>query len=230
MGIFDGGEKDPARIAAMFTALAPRYDLVNDLVSFGQNRAWRVATTAAVDPQPGERILDLAGGTGASAAPLAARGAQVTVCDISPGMIEVGRRRHPALDFVAADGANLPFADGHFDKATVTFGVRNMPDAPKVLRELARVVKPGGRLVICEFSHPVARPLAGLYRWYLTNILPKIAAIATGEPQAYRYFANSILGWPSQVDFANQIANNGWRRVGFRNLSGGIACLHRATR
>ena len=225
-----GVEKHPAAVAAMFSQLARRYDLVNAVVSFGQNYGWRRATTIAIDPQPGERILDLAGGTGSSAAPLARLGAEVAVCDISEGMMAVGRSRHPDIDFIAGDASSLPFADNSFAKATVTFGIRNMPDVPLALRELARVVRPGGKLVICEFSQPTGLLMSRVYPLYLRYILPIIAGVITRDKQAYTYFAKTIIEWPAPVEFARIITDNGWQRVGYRNLSGGIVALHRATK
>jgi len=222
--------KDPARVAAIFNTIARRYDLVNDVVSFGRNQKWRRVTTQAIDPQPAERILDVAGGTGSSAAPLVATGAHVVVCDISAGMIEVGRRRHPNIEFITADAEDLPFDADVFDKVTITFGIRNMPDPAAVLRELARVTKNGGKLVICEFSHPT-NPLLRLgYSFYLRYVLPLIAGLITKDKSAYDYFARTIAEWPNQIEFARIIANSGWKKVGYRNLTGGIVALHRATK
>jgi len=214
----------------MFSDIAGRYDLVNDVVSFGRNRSWRRATTKAINPQPGQQILDVAGGTGSSAAPLAALGAEVTVCDISPGMIAVGQQRHPALQFVLADATDLPFPTSTFDKVTVTFGIRNMPNPAAVLQELARVTKPGGQLVICEFSQPTNAIMRWSYPIYLRFVLPVIAGLITCDKAAYTYFAKTIIEWPDQVAFAKLIRDNGWRRVGYRNLTGGIVAIHRATR
>lgn len=222
--------KAPAHVAAMFNVIAKRYDLVNTVVSFGRNRGWRRHTTAAINPGPGEQILDAAGGTGSSAAPLAAAGAVVTVCDISDGMIAVGRRRYPEIQFIVADAGGLPFEAETFDKVTVTFGIRNMPNPPKVLAELARVTKPNGKLVICEFSQPTNYWLRKVYPLYLEYVLPVIAGAITRDRGAYTYFANTIVEWPNQVQFARLIKNNGWHKVGYRNLTGGIVAIHWATR
>ncbi len=151
-------EKQPTEVAAMFDEVAERYDLTNDVLALGQTRFWRRAVVNAVAPRPGERVLDLAAGTGTSSAPLAARGAAVVPCDFSLGMLRVGRRREPALAFVAGDAMRLPFADATFDAVTISFGLRNTVDPEGALAEMARVTRPGGRLVVCEFSHPAFGP------------------------------------------------------------------------
>ncbi|HEX4790791.1 MAG TPA: ubiquinone/menaquinone biosynthesis methyltransferase, partial [Actinospica sp.] len=146
--------KEPHEVAAMFDGVAERYDLTNDLLSLGQTRLWRKAVAQAVDARPGERVLDLAAGTGTSSVPFLQAGASVVACDFSLGMLEVGRQRNPGLDFVAGDAMKLPFRDGSFDAVTISFGLRNVTDTTAALRELHRVTKPGGRLLVCEFSHP----------------------------------------------------------------------------
>src|SRR5882672_5754495 len=143
----------------MFDAVASRYDLTNDVLSLGQTRLWRRAVTRALDPRPGDRILDLASGTGSSSVPFAAAGAYVVPCDFSAGMLGVGKRSHPELSFVGGDAMRLPFADGVFDAVTMSFGLRNVSDVDAALAEVARVTRPGGRLVVCEFSHPTWAPL-----------------------------------------------------------------------
>ena len=145
----------------MFDAVASRYDLTNDVLSLGQDRLWRRAVVEAVDPRPGERVLDLAAGTGTSSQPFADRGALVVPCDFSLGMLRVGKRHRPHLPFTAGDGTRLPFADGSFDAVTISFGLRNVVDTDAALRELRRVARPGGRLLVCEFSHPVRTRVAG---------------------------------------------------------------------
>lgn len=222
--------KDPGQVAAMFDGVAERYDLTNDLLAVGQTRRWRRAVVRAVDPRPGMRILDLAAGTGTSSVPFAEAGAEVVPADFSLGMLRVGRRRQPELPFVAADGLALPFADGAFDAATISFGLRNLADRHAGLAELLRVVRPGGRLVVCEFSHPTWGPLRTAYTEYLMRALPALATKVASNPQAYVYLAESIRAWPDQRGLANDIRAAGWERVQWRDLTGGIVAIHRAVR
>ena len=222
-------DKQPSEVAAMFDAVARRYDLTNDVLSLGQDRRWRRLVTDAVDPQPGERILDLAAGTGTSSQPFADRGARVVPCDFSLGMLRVGKRARPGLDFTAGDGTRLPFADGTFDAVTISFGLRNVVDPDTGLRELLRVTRPGGRLVVCEFSHPTWGPLRTVYVEYLMRALPAVARAVSSSPDAYVYLAESIRAWPDQERLAALIGTSGWHRPEWRNISGGIVALHRAT-
>jgi demethylmenaquinone methyltransferase / 2-methoxy-6-polyprenyl-1,4-benzoquinol methylase len=221
--------KQPERVAAMFDDVAERYDLTNDVLALGQTRRWRKAVVAAVDPRPGQRILDLAAGTGTSSEPFANAGAFVVPTDFSLGMLQVGKRRQPNLAFVAGDGLALPFADDAFDAATISFGLRNLADRHAGLRELARVVRPGGRLVVCEFSEPTWGPFRTVYLEYLMRALPEIAERVSSNPDAYVYLAESIRAWPNQRALAADIAAAGWSSVQWRNLTGGIVALHRAT-
>ena len=223
-------DKQPHEVAAMFDDVAERYDLTNDVLSLGQDRLWRRAVLKAVDPQPGDRVLDLAAGTGTSSEPFAARGALVVPADFSLGMLRVGKRSRPALPFVAGDGMKLPFADKAFDAVTISFGLRNVADPDVALAELARVTKPGGRLVVCEFSAPVWRPFRTVYVEYLMRALPAVARKVSSNPDAYVYLAESIRAWPDQAGLAERITAAGWSQVGWRNLSGGIVALHRARR
>lgn len=223
-------DKDPTDVASMFDGVAERYDLVNDVLAAGQTRRWRKAVLAAVDPREGERVLDLAAGTGTSSVPFAKAGALVVPADFSLGMLRVGKRRQPALPFVAGDGLALPFRDGAFDAATISFGLRNLADLQQGLRELMRVVRPGGRLVICEFSQPTWGPFRTVYTEYLMKALPAIAQRTASNPEAYVYLAESIRAWPDQRSLAHEIVKSGWGRVQWRNLNGGIVALHRAVR
>lgn len=211
----------------MFDGVAPRYDLVNDLASLGQDRHWRRETVAAVAPRPGQLILDLAAGTGTSSRPFADAGARVVPTDLSLGMLQVGKERQADLPFVNADALALPFADRTFDAVTISFGLRNVEDTPAALAELHRVTRPGGRIVICEFSTPTWAPFRSVYRNYLMAALPKIAGFASSNPSAYEYLAESILAWPAQRELADLLHQAGWRAVGWKNLSGGIVALHR---
>ncbi len=223
-------DKAPADVAAMFDDVAERYDLTNDVLALGQTRRWRTAVVEAVDPKPGERILDLAAGTGTSSVPFARAGAFVVPTDFSLGMLRVGKARQPFLPFVAGDGMHLPFRDESFDAATISFGLRNIHDRMAGLRELHRVVRPGGRLVVCEFSHPTWAPFRTVYTEYLMKALPTVARRTSSNPEAYVYLAESIRAWPDQRALAADLAACGWGRVQWRNLTGGIVALHRGVR
>ncbi len=217
----------------MFDAVARRYDLTNDVLSLGQDRRWRREVIAAVDPRPGDRVLDLAAGTGTSSQPFADRGATVVPCDFSLGMLRVGKGARPHLPFTAGDGTRLPFADASFDAVTISFGLRNIVDPLAGLREMRRVTRPGGRIVVCEFSHPTWAPFRLVYLEYLMRALPAIARAVSSAPDAYVYLAESIRAWPDQSGLAALLAEAGWGSsqdpVEWRNLSGGIVALHRAT-
>ncbi len=213
----------------MFDDVARRYDLTNDVLSMGQDRRWRRQVLAAVDPLPGERVLDLAAGTGTSSQPFRDRGAVVVPCDFSVGMLQEGKRKLPHLPFTAGDGTQLPFADDTFDAVTISFGLRNIVDPDAGLREMLRVTRPGGRLVVCEFSSPVQELFRTVYIEYLMKALPSIARAVSSSPDAYVYLAESIRAWPDQQGLAVRIEAAGWGQVEWRNLTGGIVALHRAT-
>jgi len=215
-------------VSAMFDRVAARYDLANDVLSLGQDRAWRQLVVEAVAPQAGQLILDLAAGTGTSSEPFAAAGATVIPTDLSMGMLRVGKERLPELSFVAADALSLPYADNSFDAVTISFGLRNVEDTVAALTEMRRVTRPGGILVVCEFSTPTWKPFRMLYANYLVAAIPKIAAAVSSNPAAYEYLAESIQAWPDQAALAAVIQAAGWQRVEWRNLSGGIVALHRA--
>lgn len=222
--------KDPDEVAAMFDAVAKKYDVTNDVLSFGQTRTWRKAVVASINPQPGEKILDLAAGTGTSTQPFYLAGADPVACDFSPGMIEVGRQRFPHLTFVQGDALALPFDDNTFDAVTISFGLRNVNDVDLALREMYRVTKPTGRLVICEFSQPTWSPMRTVYLEYLMKALPSVATKVSSNPDAYVYLAESIRAWPNQAELAEQIMKAGWQDCAWRNLTGGIVALHRAVK
>lgn len=222
-------DKDPHDVRRMFDAVARRYDITNDVLSMGQDRRWRKDVINAVDPRPGELVLDLAAGTGTSSQPFADLGATVVPCDFSIGMLEVGKQAKPHLPFTAGDGTQLPFADDTFDAVTISFGLRNIVDPKAGLRELRRVTKPGGRIVVCEFSHPTFAPFRTVYMEYLMKALPAIARAVSSSPDAYVYLAESIRAWPDQQGLSQWLAEAGWTGCEFRNLSGGIVALHRAT-
>jgi demethylmenaquinone methyltransferase/2-methoxy-6-polyprenyl-1,4-benzoquinol methylase len=223
-------DKAPDDVASMFNGVAARYDVANEVLALGQTRVWLRALVNAVAPLPGEVILDLAAGTGSSSVPLAERGATVIPCDFSPGMLMVGHDRRPNLPFTAGDALHLPFGDGVFDGATISFGLRNVNDAMTALRELHRVVRPGGRLVVCEFSHPTFPMWRKLYSEYLMGAIPSVARHVASNPDAYVYLAESIAAWPDQSTLAGHLREAGWGKVEWMNIHGGIVALHRARR
>jgi demethylmenaquinone methyltransferase/2-methoxy-6-polyprenyl-1,4-benzoquinol methylase len=212
----------------MFDGVARRYDLTNTVLSGGQDRLWRAATRRALAPAAGERVLDLAAGTGVSTVELAKDGAWCLAADFSLGMLRNGLHRH--VPMAAADALHLPFADGVFDAVTISFGLRNLVDPSAGLAEMARVTRPGGRLVVCEFSTPTWAPFASVYHNYLMRALPEIATRVSSNPDAYVYLAESIRAWPDQAELARWIGGAGWTDVAWRNLTGGIVALHRARR
>jgi demethylmenaquinone methyltransferase / 2-methoxy-6-polyprenyl-1,4-benzoquinol methylase len=217
-------------VAAMFDDVAHSYDLTNDLISFGQHRLWRRATTRTVAALPGELVLDLAAGTGTSTEPFCRAGAHAVACDLSFGMVRVGKSRVPDLSAVVGDAMDLPFADESFDAVAISYGLRNVPDVDHVMAEMLRVTRPGGRVVICEVSTPRSRVLRAGHAVYLQSVLPLIDAAINGRDRAYRYLGRSILAWPDPENLASRLAAVGWSDVGYRRLSGGIASIHRAVR
>jgi demethylmenaquinone methyltransferase/2-methoxy-6-polyprenyl-1,4-benzoquinol methylase len=223
-------DKLPSDVARMFDAVAARYDLTNDVLSMGQDRLWRRATVQALGAQPGERVLDIAAGTGTSSEPLADAGVDVVPADFSMGMLHVGKRRRPDLGFTAADALQLPFADASFDAVTMSFGLRNVADPLGALMEFHRVARPGGRLVVCEFSQPVNAALRGVYLNYLMRALPAIARRISSDPESYVYLAESIREWPDQRELTRHLEAAGWAEIAWRNLTGGVVALHSAVR
>jgi demethylmenaquinone methyltransferase / 2-methoxy-6-polyprenyl-1,4-benzoquinol methylase len=229
-------DKKPADVSAMFDKVADRYDVLNDTLSAGMDRLWRKAVARALDAGPGQLVLDLAAGTGTSSRSFTAGGARCVACDFSFGMLQVGARRPAspveamALRFVAGDALALPFADEAFDAVTISFGLRNVADTGQALTELLRVTRPGGKLVICEFSHLPVRPLNALYEQYLTRVLPLIARRLSGNAEAYDYLSESIRDWPGQQELALRIEVAGWSAVTWQNLTMGIVAVHQARR
>jgi demethylmenaquinone methyltransferase/2-methoxy-6-polyprenyl-1,4-benzoquinol methylase len=225
-------DKEPHDVAKMFDGVAKRYDLTNTVLSFAQDRRWRRKTRDALRLRPGQRVLDVAAGTGVSTAELAKSGANAVASDFSIGMLCAGKKRRDRkhLPFVAADALRLPFADASFDAVTISFGLRNIVDVPAALAEFARVTTAGGRLVICEFSTPVIPGFRQLYLNYLMRLVPWVARKVSSNPDAYVYLAESIRSWPAQQELARTIAEAGWADVHWRNLTGGIVALHRGER
>ena len=240
-------DKRPGDVAAMFDKVAPRYDLLNDVLSLGQDRWWRKVVAKAVGARAGERVLDLAAGTGSSSVTFTATGAACVACDFSLGMLRAGVERlggqeaqaRPAgpgaarpgpVRFVAGDALRLPFGDQAFDAVTISFGLRNVADPDAALAEMFRVTRPGGRLVICEFGHLPSPRLDAVYGRYLMAALPAVARRLSPAGDAYEYLAESIRGWPAREELARRIGGAGWSAVRWRDLTLGVVTVHTARR
>lgn len=219
--------KDPDEVAAMFDDVAARYDLTNALLSLGSASLWRIATVRALGIQAGDRVLDIAAGTGTSSAAIARAGARVTALDFSPGMVAVGRQRHPDIEFVEGDAEQLPFDDASFEAVTISFGLRNVKDPHRALAEMRRVLVPGGRIVVCEFTTPPNGLVRAAYSLYLNKVMPGVAKLASSNPAAYTYLMKSIEDWPVQGILSGWMREAGFVDVGYRNLSAGVVALHR---
>jgi demethylmenaquinone methyltransferase/2-methoxy-6-polyprenyl-1,4-benzoquinol methylase len=220
-------DKQPDEVAGMFDDVAKHYDRTNAFLSVGNDHLWRMHVVRAVAPEAGERILDIAAGTGTSSAALARTGARVVAVDFSAGMIAEGRKRHSNVEFIEANAEKLPFGDNEFDAVTISFGLRNVNDPKAALSEMYRVLKPGGRLVICEFSKPPHALLRTGYWAYLKYVMPTVARTASSNPAAYNYLMESIKDWPDQGRLSQWIRGAGFTRVAYRNLTAGIVALHR---
>ncbi len=217
----------------MFDEVAANYDRANAVLSWGHSALWRISTKRAIDPRPGERILDVAAGTGTSSASLTRSGASVVAVDFSPGMIEVGRRKHarnPHIEFVEADAIALPFAAASFDALTISFGLRNVVNPNRALAEFFRVLKPGGRIVVCEFSTPPVSWIRSSFRAYLRCVVPVVARVASSNPAAYSYLGDSISCWPNQRTLSRWLRDAGFSLVAHRNLTEGVVALHRGVK
>lgn len=222
-------EERRALIRQVFAEVAPRYDLMNDLMSFGIHRLWKRAFARAAAPHPGEVVVDLAGGTGDVAQLMACSGARVFVVDPSVPMLLQGRDRGGLLDEIAAEAERLPFADASIDCVTIAFGIRNVTDMAQALGEIRRVLKPGGRFLCLEFS-TAAAPIRPFYALWSTLVIPRLGAAVAGSQAAYRYLVESIARFPDQAHFGDLIAEAGFSDVRWRNLSFGIAAIHSARR
>jgi demethylmenaquinone methyltransferase / 2-methoxy-6-polyprenyl-1,4-benzoquinol methylase len=218
-------------VQRMFDRVAPRYDLANTVFSLGQDRAWRKAAARATRLAAGEVAADVACGTGALTRALEAMapGAVVVGLDFSQGMLARARSTppEPPLRLAAGDALRLPLADASVDVVTIAFGLRNLPEPGRGLLEFRRVLRPGGRLVVCEFSQPVVPVFREVYRRYLTRLMPVAARRLTSDPEAYQYLARSIGAWPDQPGLGRWLQEAGFAAVAWRDLTGGIVALHR---
>lgn len=226
-------ERDKSRmVRGVFDSVASRYDVMNDLMSAGLHRAWKAYTVMVADVRPGMRVLDIAGGTGDLAmafAPLVGAQGQVVHTDINEAMLRTGRDRLIdagfALPTLVCDAEQLPFPDQYFDRVSVAFGLRNMTHKDAALKEMHRVLKPQGRLLVLEFSR-VAKPLQKAYDWYSFNVLPKLGQWVAGDPDSYRYLAESIRMHPDQAGLKTLMQDSGFGHVDIHNLSAGVVALH----
>ncbi|ADC70620.1 ubiquinone/menaquinone biosynthesis methyltransferase [Thioalkalivibrio sp. K90mix] len=227
-----------SRVGEVFHSVASRYDVMNDLMSLGVHRIWKRYTLERTGVRPGMKILDLAGGTGDLAGAFAPRvgpKGQIVVCDINASMLEAGRDRmldegHVGnLDFVQADAEQLPYPDDYFDRVTIAFGLRNVTRKERALAEMRRVIKPGGRVLVLEFSQPMA-PLRPIYDIYSFKMLPLMGKLVANDADSYRYLAESIRMHPDQETLAGMMRDAGLERVEYDNLTGGIVALHRGTK
>jgi demethylmenaquinone methyltransferase/2-methoxy-6-polyprenyl-1,4-benzoquinol methylase len=226
-------EQDKARrVRKVFDSVAPKYDLMNDLMSAGLHRVWKAYTVQVAGVRPGDRVLDIAGGTGDLAMAFARKvgpTGEVVHTDINEAMLRTGRDRlldHGiALPTVVCDAERLPFPDAHFDLVSVAFGLRNMTHKDRALAEMNRVLKPGGKLLVLEFS-TVAEPLRKPYDWYSFKVLPRLGKLVAGDDSSYRYLAESIRMHPDQETLKTMMQQGGFGHVDYHNLTGGIAALH----
>lgn len=236
----DAAEK-PGLVRGVFDRVARRYDLMNDLMSVGVHRLWKDAAASRLNPQPGEVIIDCAGGTGDMArrfAKLARRAqlrrgggdARIVVVDYNAEMIAAGREKGapPEVCWAVGDAQRLPLPDASADAYVISFGIRNVTDIPAALREARRVLKPGGRFLCLEFSRPITEPLQKAYDAYSFRVIPEIGARVTGDRASYQYLVESIRRFPDQRAFAALIGEAGFRQVGWTNFAGGVAALHTA--
>ena len=221
-----------AKVAQVFHSVADRYDVMNDLMSGGLHRLWKAFTVGRADVRPGMRVLDIAGGTGDLSRAFAKRAGpsgEVWLTDINASMLRVGRDRlmdyGMLLPATVCDAEALPFPDGYFDRVSVAFGLRNMTHKDQALAEMRRVLKPGGKLLVLEFSH-VAKPIAPLYDWYSFNILPWLGQKVAGDAHSYRYLAESIRMHPDQDTLADMLGQAGLSKVQYFNLAAGMVALH----
>lgn len=231
-----GKDEKQTMVAKVFHSVASKYDLMNDLMSFGIHRIWKRYTIEASGVRRNQRVLDLAGGTGdltAKFSRLVGENGEVVLADINDSMLKMGReklRDHGIVgnvNYVQANAEELPFPDNHFDCITISFGLRNVTDKAKALRSMFRVLKPGGRLLVLEFSKPVLEPLSKLYDTYSFHILPKIGQVIVNDAESYRYLTESIRMHPDQETLKGMMEEAGFEQVTYTNMTGGIVALHK---
>ncbi|MEB6334475.1 bifunctional demethylmenaquinone methyltransferase/2-methoxy-6-polyprenyl-1,4-benzoquinol methylase UbiE [Serratia rhizosphaerae] len=229
-------EEKQAMVADVFHSVAAKYDVMNDLMSFGIHRVWKRFTIDCSGVRRGQHVLDLAGGTGDLAAKfsrMVGEQGQVVLADINESMLKMGRDKLRDrgivgnINYVQANAEALPFPDNYFDCITISFGLRNVTDKDKALRSMFRVLKPGGRLLVLEFSKPLLAPLSKAYDAYSFHVLPKIGELVVKDPESYRYLAESIRMHPDQETLKGMMQNAGFDNVSYFNLTGGIVALHR---
>ena len=226
-------EADKAqRVRGVFDSVATRYDLMNDLMSMGLHRAWKAYTVMVANVSEGSRVLDIAAGTGDLAIAFAKKvgaSGQVVHTDINEAMLRTGRDRlldaGVALPTMVCDAEKLPFPDNHFDVVTVAFGLRNMTHKDRALKEMNRVLKPRGKLLVLEFS-TVAKPLRKAYDWYSFKVLPQLGKLVAGDADSYRYLAESIRMHPAQDQLKTLMKEGGFGHVDYHNMTGGVVALH----
>ena len=224
------------RVRGVFDSVANRYDIMNDLMSFGVHRLWKHIAIDLAAVRNGQQVLDLASGTGdlaARFATLVGPQGKVVMSDINAAMLEEGRKRmidsgHVGnVEYMQIDAENIPFADNSFHCITIAFGLRNVTDKDQALREMLRVLKPGGRALVLEFSHPGSKPLSKLYDLFSFKALPLIGKLVTNDADSYRYLAESIRMHPDQESLLQMMQNAGFERCDYHNLTGGIVAIHR---
>lgn len=229
-------EQKEEKVGEVFHSVAQKYDLMNDLMSLGIHRLWKKMTIQMSGARPGHKILDLAGGTGdltMAFSKIVGDSGQVTLSDINSSMLEVGKEKlldkgyWKNIDFVQANAEELPFEDNSFDCCTIAFGLRNVTHKDKALKSILRCLKPGGRLLVLEFSKPVSTPLSKIYDLYSFNILPKLGKLITNDSESYRYLAESIRMHPDQESLISMMEEAGFKNCEFHNMTGGIVALHR---
>lgn len=225
-------QEKAGRVRSVFDSVAPKYDVMNDLMSMGMHRAWKAYTVLVANVRDGQHVLDIAGGTGDLAmafAPKVGINGKVVHTDINEAMLREGRNRlldaGISVPTLVCDAEHLPFPDAHFDLVTVAFGLRNMTHKDVALKEMNRVLKPGGKLLVLEFSK-VARPLTKIYDWYSFKVLPKIGKLVANDDASYQYLAESIRMHPDQDELKAMMLKGGFGHVDYHNMSGGIVALH----
>ncbi len=232
-------DRKSERVRDVFASVAPRYDLMNDLMSLGLHRIWKRLAMSLLAPAPGEAVLDLAAGTGDLTEQLVRRvgdTGRVVMSDINEAMLGRGRDRlldhglARGVDYVLADAEHLPFASGSFDAVCIGFGLRNVTDQRAALTEMHRMLRPGGRALVLEFSRPVLPGLTPLYDWYSFNVLPQLGRWVAGDADSYRYLAESIRMHPDQATLRELMQQSGFARCQYYNLTGGIVAIHRGYR